>query len=485
MEKKPTSSNNPVDFACKLCKGLLNEPILTGCCGTSYCRHCIQSTSPDNICPHCKSPQLSYVDDHRIERQMKQVAITCCHHDRGCLWLGTPNELKEHLANKDGCDFVAIKCPKKCGSTVERKFLEEHLAANCYISWTECAHCGETLPTDSIGTHVDSECPDYQLPCPNNCGMDIKRSQVSLHRETCPKELMACSFKEGGCSELARRDEMDGHLRENSIQHSLIAFGHLNEEMKKMKKDLQESQEISHSQSEMIHSLSKRLAEAEKEVTTIKNKTLMIASTLMEELEYISGQPHTSQAKTLALASMRDQLSILVNPLLLKLYPTGTNLTFRLPMFSKLKAADQLWCSQPFVVHNGYQMCIVVHPNGEGEGRNTHISVCLHLIAGSYDDELKWPLNFTNEVVVSLMRQVPDLKSPPRGAKSKLNIFEQNFVQQQRMRTLVHILHRVNKPLGELGLAFGYIGLFCAQNNIDSTALYNDSLVFQLSMLPS
>ena len=411
---------------------------------------------------------------------MKELVIKCRYYDKGCLWSGTVNELLKHLDSEDGCDFVTIVCPQECGATIERGDLHEHLEADCYISWTECTYCGSTIPTDSVDSHVDSVCPQYELACPNQCGQMVERIDIDAHRQTCPNELIPCNFKSSGCTQPIKRCEIEEHLQKNQVQHSLLMFNYLYKDLNKMKEQLEESQVVMKSQSEQIQSLTKRVVAAEQEMNSMKDKTLLIASTLTQELEYMSDEHPL--AKSLAISCMRDQLSVLTNPLMLKLYPTGPFLTFRMPNFSKLKAADQSWCSLPFVVHNGYQMCIVVHPNGEGEGRNTHVSISLHLISGIFDDELKWPLSFTNEVVVSLMKQVPDAKPRP---KIKMTYFDRHFLQQQRMRTLVHLLHRVNKPVGELGLAFGYIGLFCAQSNLEATALHNDSLVFQLSMAPS
>jgi hypothetical protein len=277
---------------------------------------------------------------------------------------------------------------------------------------------------------------------------------------------------------MVERENLDVHLKENQLEHSLIVFETSSKQMSKITDKLDKTKLLAKQQAKSIDLLTNELKETKQKMASMQENTMMLASTLMQELYYISDQPHTSPIKTLAISSMRDQVSLLVNPLLMQLTPGGPSITIRVPMFSQLKAADKPWCSSPFTVQNGYQMAIVLYPNGHGEGRHTHISIHIHLVSGLYDDELNWPLKFNNEIIVSIMKQVTSLTP---SAKSRVKTV-QPFTQQQRIRTLVHILHRVNKPPGELGLSFGYIALFCAQNNLDSTVLYNDSLVFQLYM---
>ena len=50
--------------------------------------------------------------------------------------------------------------------------------------------------------------------------------------------------------------------------------------------------------------------------------------------------------------------------------------------------------SPPFYTgRNGYKMCIRVYLNGDGSGRNTHLSVFFVLMRGEFDPLLKWPFD--------------------------------------------------------------------------------------------
>ena len=54
-------------------------------------------------------------------------------------------------------------------------------------------------------------------------------------------------------------------------------------------------------------------------------------------------------------------------------------------------------------------MCISVFANGDDTGEDNHVSVSLHMMAGEYDDNLKWP--FHGEVTVQLLNPGPE---PPK-----------------------------------------------------------------------
>ena len=70
--------------------------------------------------------------------------------------------------------------------------------------------------------------------------------------------------------------------------------------------------------------------------------------------------------------------------------------------FSKKKEADEEWISSPFYTHNrGYKFRLEVHPNGNGEGSGSHLSVYARLVRGEYDDELEWP--FEGNIRVELL----------------------------------------------------------------------------------
>ena len=60
--------------------------------------------------------------------------------------------------------------------------------------------------------------------------------------------------------------------------------------------------------------------------------------------------------------------------------------------------------SDPFYTERcGYNMQLLLYPNGAGSGQNTHVSVYLSVIKGEYDALLSWP--FTTAVRLTLIDQ--------------------------------------------------------------------------------
>ena len=84
-------------------------------------------------------------------------------------------------------------------------------------------------------------------------------------------------------------------------------------------------------------------------------------------------------------------------------FPTKQTMT----NFERYKINRQNWYSPPFYTHpQGYKMCVRVSANGDGSGRDTHVSVFVNLMRGEFDDHLKWP--FRGDVTVAMLNQLED-----------------------------------------------------------------------------
>ena len=57
----------------------------------------------------------------------------------------------------------------------------------------------------------------------------------------------------------------------------------------------------------------------------------------------------------------------------------------------------------------GYQLCMVVHPNGNGIGIGTHVGVYLVIMKGDFDHQLHWPFSYSYRLTV--IDQQPDGKN--------------------------------------------------------------------------
>ena len=80
-----------------------------------------------------------------------------------------------------------------------------------------------------------------------------------------------------------------------------------------------------------------------------------------------------------------------------------------LPIDFKVNYAseEEVVYSPSFYTHpDGYRMCIRVNPNGDGDGKGTHVSVFTYLMKGQFDDHLKWP--FRGDITIQIVNQDGD-----------------------------------------------------------------------------
>ena len=68
--------------------------------------------------------------------------------------------------------------------------------------------------------------------------------------------------------------------------------------------------------------------------------------------------------------------------------------TRTLTRYSEYKRTNNHWCSLPFHSRDkSYKLHLRVDANGDGSGKGTHLSLCVFLLKGEYDDQLQWPFN--------------------------------------------------------------------------------------------
>ena len=77
--------------------------------------------------------------------------------------------------------------------------------------------------------------------------------------------------------------------------------------------------------------------------------------------------------------------------------------------FERHRIGGGSWISSPFYTHSqGYRMCLKVTANGQGSGKDTHITVAVYLMKGEFDDQLEWP--FRGDITIQLLNQQGDQK---------------------------------------------------------------------------
>ncbi len=73
-------------------------------------------------------------------------------------------------------------------------------------------------------SHTDT-CPCYPLTCPQVCGAEVLRKDLTAHQGVCPLEPVTCPFSDISCKVKVPRQDLDKHQyapthdRYGSISH--------------------------------------------------------------------------------------------------------------------------------------------------------------------------------------------------------------------------------------------------------------------------
>lgn len=114
--------------------------------------------------------------------------------------------------------------------------------------------------------------------------------------------------------------------------------------------------------------------------------------------------------------------------------------------------------SQPFHSSRfGYKMCARVYLNGDGMGKNTHMSLFFVIMRGDYDALLKWP--FQQKVALMLIDQ-------ELGQRNLTDTFRPDSTSSSFKR-----------PTSEMNIASG-CPLFVAHTILETPAYLKDDTIF-------
>ncbi|XP_065893870.1 TNF receptor-associated factor 5-like [Dysidea avara] len=217
VAKASFTSPLPSHLECEICLDVLDDPVMTICCGQSYCKECVGKVH-NKVCPHCRG-KIETFPDKKSVRLINELKICCPYHiDDKCQWKGAPSELLNHLKV---CDIKPIMCPHGCDKQLEKNNMRLHAEFDCSLRLVSCIHCWKKVKDKDMAKHT-SGCPKMPLPCPNKCSAPkmITREEMKQHLEVCPDQVVACKYSELGCQQKMKRKELDQHMS-TAIQHHL------------------------------------------------------------------------------------------------------------------------------------------------------------------------------------------------------------------------------------------------------------------------
>ena len=210
----------PDEYICLLCHLLARDAHQANCCGKIFCQNCLESRrnrSSGYTCPNCYSPLAGkYFKDTRTDYDIRHLQIYCTNKEKGCNWQGNIKDIDTHIPK---CPNQVVTCDK-CKQNMQGHQLESHVKDKCVQRYYKCVYCQIVGKYDFITSRHQEVCPDVVLPCTNEgCQQNIKRCNMELHRQTCPKEIVKCPYYDIGCHTEMKREDIDQHEENNTKIH--------------------------------------------------------------------------------------------------------------------------------------------------------------------------------------------------------------------------------------------------------------------------
>ena len=255
------------------------------------------------------------------------------------------------------------------------------------------------------GSSSISSTGSCRVPCLNRCGEVVESRRLECHiADDCPLTVTDCEFKHVGCDVRLPRRDMPVHLGQAVVLHLSKQAANNEERLKMLEVD-----------NERLAAKCKRL---EKEYEELRQRVgnMFIAFMNTKEIPKDPNQSSTvdHHENTNAAAEHKDNISYSyvfatkTEPTSLTPEPMkrGLSMPANLTMtnFEQHKKNNDHWVSEPFLTHTqGYKMCLRVTANGQGSGKDTHITVGIYLMKGEFDEQLGWP--FRGDITIQLLNQ--------------------------------------------------------------------------------
>ena len=190
------------------------------CCKNNFCEDHIKNSSSiltKKQCPICYSEKFEAFRDAQADEKIQALMVYCPNKDAGCSWVGEVSQVNEHC-NSDqlGCLYQEIKCPSKCGISLQQKNVENHLMVDCPCY---CQYCNTTGDERMIAERHKEICQKFTTQCPNGCGVATFWENINEHRKVCPLEDIKCEYHSLGCKSIMLRKNKEDHNEYNAVKH--------------------------------------------------------------------------------------------------------------------------------------------------------------------------------------------------------------------------------------------------------------------------
>ncbi|XP_021423916.2 TNF receptor-associated factor 5 isoform X1 [Oncorhynchus mykiss] len=308
--------------------------------------------------------------------------------------------------------------------------------------------------------HERYTCPEVEIKCPNKCSQMIKRCMLEDHADQCPEVKTDCVYKKYGCSVRERRAQVKVHEETALNHHILLVLGSntkletqmeiLQQEVLLRHKELQERSRQVSGLEEGVRPLAQLVSRCDNTLSAVQGSLedqrdhISSVQLQLEELSSVFGpgvaREELGQIRA-SLDALRQQVSVteglkdhlgelketyMRHSRLLSIHTAQLEcneehfrelestsydgkLIWKLRDYRKKKEAGargQGPCLSSVPFHTGrcgYKMAARAYLNGDGAGRDTHLSLYVVLMRGDFDPLLPWP--FRQPVSLSVLDQ--------------------------------------------------------------------------------
>ncbi|XP_057305913.1 TNF receptor-associated factor 3-like [Hydractinia symbiolongicarpus] len=422
----------PVRLICALCGLILRNTIQTSR-GERACSTCYnEAVRKPGLCPIDGEEPTEIFKDKYADKEIGEIECYCTNKSNNCNWIGPIKLLEQHF---EECEFNVVPC-SKCNEDVLRRDLATHERQLCVKRTIHCPYCGITLSHDLYQEH-EPICPDRPKMCPMNCGKGLTDGHQNhllecsniRNGQACVYQLLGCNYK-GGQSVLDHKNEThllhdvvtvtsisqlqhDNFTLQKAVQESsdkiavleerhLLdqqAIMHQREEVNSLKNDVKKLQKKYEEQMllvlEKVNNLDRKVNEHENPTSEGITQALKECNEKVERLD----NSQTMLSSNLSDLDLRQQLlenTCYNGRMLWKI----DNLEYRMKQAvdGKVTALHSAPC---FTKKFGYKFCTRLYLNGDGIGRDSHVSLFFVLMRSEYDALLEWP--FREKVTFRLL----------------------------------------------------------------------------------
>ncbi|XP_077194590.1 TNF receptor-associated factor 5 isoform X2 [Paroedura picta] len=394
--------------------------------------------------------------DNCCKREVLNLQVFCRNFP-ACKAKTSLGRYQDHLQQ---CLFESVQCINEgCCKKVLQKDLKDHVDSQCCYRKELCQHCNQPVILISLQVHEKTDCPRYPLICPHGCKQMILTKEVESHLRVCPEVEIDCPFKPYGCLTKIKRGKLSEHenislkehmlriLDKNSkledqisdlyknLEHKELKIQQLTDTVKKCEKEFRQFTQLYGKNSNLLASTQSLATHVDKSacletqvrqlvqmanrqqskfdlrqlletIETIKQKVAFLESfeQRLVFLENLSSQHEMHLGMHKAQLNKNDERFKLLEGTSYNGKLIWKIVDYKMKKKEAVEGHTVSVFSQPFYTSRcGYRLCARAYLNGDGSGKETHVSLYFVVMRGEFDSLLPWP--FKQKVTLMLLDQ--------------------------------------------------------------------------------